>query len=84
MILVYVGGEVVHPEAYSMPAGTTLSAALRQAGGFTEFSHQKAIVVQRGSKRLIVDFRRVRRDMRCDPALQNGDAICVMRETSWR
>ncbi len=84
MILVYINGEVVHPGSYSLPAGSTLSDALHQAGGFTEFGHQRGIEIVRGGKHLRIDFRRVRRDMRQDLILENRDSILVPRGQRFR
>jgi len=81
MISVQVVGEVVRPQSYRLAAGSTISDVLRRAGGFTELGHQRAILLCRGGKTLVIDFRRVRRDMRYDLILEDGDEIFVPRET---
>jgi hypothetical protein len=48
MISVTVDGDVVHPGKYSLPALSGISDAIRQAGGFTEFGHQRAVRLDRG------------------------------------
>jgi len=48
LITVYVEGEVLHPGVYSLPAGSALSDAIRQAGGFTRFTASKVLLVRYG------------------------------------
>ncbi len=79
MVSVEVNGEVVHPQICSLPAGSTISDALRQAGGFSEFGRQSRIELSRGDKRYLIDFRRIRKDMTYDLMLKNGDRIFVPR-----
>lgn len=49
LITVKIGGEVVHPDTYQLPQGTTLLEAVKVAGEFTPFAFPKKIQVsQRG------------------------------------
>jgi hypothetical protein len=85
LISVEVRGEVVHPRNYALPAGSGVSDAVRQAGGFTEYGLQRDISVDRFGgvnhcgKTFAVDFRKVRKNWRYDLILQDGDKIYVPR-----
>lgn|SRR5581483_1535332 len=86
LISVEIRGEVAHPRHYSLPSGSGVSDAVRQAGGFTEYGLQRDISVYRfsgvnhgGKKTFVVDFRKVRKNWRYDLILQDGDKIYVPR-----
>jgi polysaccharide export outer membrane protein len=89
---IFVVGEVKSPGYYPLPEGKsfTLSQALLQAGGFTEFSNRKKVKIIRDDgkpdtkdKTLVVDAEKIfrRGDRTQDISLQDNDMIIV--EESW-
>jgi protein involved in polysaccharide export with SLBB domain len=77
-IVVYVGGEVVHPGAIEATPATRVSEAIRLAGGFTSRSSQRNIEVRGDSNRTadLVRFLRIG-DRDANPTLEGGDRVIV-------
>lgn len=56
---IYIIGEVNKPGKYSLVVPTTVLQALVNAGGFKDFANQKKITVQRGTQRLMFNYKEV-------------------------
>ena len=80
---VYVSGEVRSPGVYRLRSETSLLQLIPMAGGFTEWSNQKKILIIRKEdgkeKRLIVNYKKVVRgnDPSLNILLKPGDTIIV-------
>ncbi len=74
-----VVGTVQRPGNYPLRQPTTVFNALNEAGGFTEFSNQRDIVIIRGDQRLHFNYKDYIKGENVDPniALQSGDTILV-------
>ena len=89
-IVVEIHGDVLQPQAYSLPQGSTVSDAIRRAGGFNELGRQSAVRLDRkgghsrGGKTFVVDMRQVRKDWRNDLVLEEGDSVYVPRAIAIR
>lgn len=76
---VAVAGQVMRPDIYSLPAGTTVSQAVVQAGGVTEAGKMDDVRLTREGRTTEVDLR--------SPAtvsmpVQSGDQILVPARTT--
>lgn len=84
---VYVGGEVNDPGLFDLQEGTTLFAALAEAGGLTDLAHEKQVLLIRRSGDHtpiihVVDVRPLikgKQDAVVDPILQPYDVVFVPR-----
>jgi polysaccharide export outer membrane protein len=52
-------GEILKPGCFNLILPTTVLQALVNAGGFKDFANQKNIIVQRGEKRFVFNYKRV-------------------------
>src|SRR5881296_1371879 len=77
---IFVTGEVTQPGAYQISSLGTAMTALYAAGGVTERSDMRAVVVQRGGKTVatldLYDYL-LRGDTRNDVRLETGDVVFV-------
>src|SRR5437773_2350251 len=77
---IFVTGEVTQPGAYQISSLGTAMTALYAAGGVTERSDMRAVVVQRGGKAVatldLYDYL-LRGDTRNDVRLETGDVVFV-------
>src|SRR2546425_604005 len=77
---IFVTGEVTQPGAYQISSLGTAMTALYAAGGVTERSDMRAVVVQRGGKPVatldLYDYL-LRGDTRNDVRLETGDVVFV-------
>jgi polysaccharide export outer membrane protein len=74
---VTVGGAVRAPQAVDWSADMTLSAAIKRAGGTTEFGSLKKIRILRDGKTAIFNLTRADRDPNQNPKLLPGDEVEV-------
>src|SRR6184192_1440820 len=77
---IFVTGEVTQPGAYQISSLGTAMTALYAAGGVTERSDMRAVLVQRGGKTVatldLYDYL-LRGDTRNDVRLETGDVVFV-------
>jgi hypothetical protein len=71
--VIYVGGEVTHPNRYAWTNGMTLKDALSEAGGLTEFAGRWLKIVHADGS--IEKIRRHEDQLTDNPFLQRGDTI---------
>jgi len=80
---VYVSGEVRTPGVYPLRGETTLLQVIPMAGGFTEWSDQKKVLIIRKEggkdKRIVVNYKKIvsGEDMSYNIILEPGDTIIV-------
>jgi polysaccharide export outer membrane protein len=70
---VTVGGAVRAPQAVDWSADMTLSAAIKRAGGITEFGSLKKIRILRDGKTGVFNLTRAEQDPNQNPKLLPGD-----------
>lgn len=75
----YVGGEVAQPGPENYSGGTTVTAAIQAAGGFTPFASHKVWLYRAGGTRVRVDVDKALKDDTRDPLVYPGDQIKVPR-----
>ncbi len=81
-------GEVAHPGKFELRGGTTLTAALAEAGGFTQQARHSQVVLFRRVTPELAETRVLNvktmlkhRNLQEDPLLQPGDYLFVPRST---
>jgi polysaccharide export outer membrane protein len=74
---VTVGGAVRQPGKQQWSADLTLSSAIDQAGGLTEWGSKKGVRLIRESKVQLHDLRKIEKDPSLDPKLLPADQIVV-------
>lgn len=74
---VFTGGEVRQPNLYLLPAATTVSQAVAQAGGPLPSGRLDRVVVLRDGTRRVLNLTGDRQDLR--ERVQSGDQIMVSR-----
>jgi len=88
--MVHIIGEVVSPNFYSVPDGTSVQELITRAGGLTQFADIKRIrlIHQEGSssedneaKERIIDFSRFRdqTELSANPILKANDVVVIPR-----
>ena len=82
---VVVDGEVVHPGAYPVEDGETLSSLLKRVGGFTDRAYLPAVVFTRESVRLEQQKQAEELAQRMDAELSvRQEAIGALRDEALR
>ncbi|HUE76927.1 MAG TPA: polysaccharide biosynthesis/export family protein [Longimicrobiales bacterium] len=76
---VTVAGHVMRPDIYSVPAGTTVNAAVVQAGGVTESGKMDDVRITRDGNTMEVDLRQ---PTAVRMLVQSGDQILVQARST--
>ena len=74
---VTVGGAVRAPQAVPWSTDMTLSAAIKRAGGTSDFANIKRVRLTRDGKVAVLDLRRADKDPNQNPKLLPGDEVEV-------
>ncbi len=81
--VVYLGGEVKYPGAYSIiKPNETLNNLITRAGGFTDEAFVPGITYKRNGKEVVGDFEKAFSKERTKILLMGGDSIMVPRHPS--
>ena len=76
---VTVGGDVRIPKRVIYTSDLTLTGAINDAGGFTEYAKRGAVRILRGQQVIQVDANAAARNPGADPPLRPGDQVYVPR-----
>lgn len=74
---VFVDGQVEKPGGYLYRDGMTISQAVAQAGGEKGTAKTNSVQLLRGSERIEVNLKRIRRGVEADVVLRPGDQVYV-------
>jgi polysaccharide biosynthesis/export protein VpsN len=76
----YVGGEVRAPGSRTWLSGTTLTKAIQNAGGLTDFAKKDNILLTRANGTQVkVDWKKASQNPKFDPRISPNDNILVFR-----
>ncbi|MFW6152162.1 MAG: polysaccharide biosynthesis/export family protein [Verrucomicrobiota bacterium] len=75
----FVQGEVQRPGKYPLTGETTLSQAVAEAGGATDFGNLKRVDILRGREMLRFNLKRIEAGRQKNPIIEPGDVIKVRR-----
>ncbi len=75
----FVQGEVQRPGKYPLTGETTLSQAVAEAGGATDFGNLKKVDILRGREMLRFNLKRIEAGRQKNPVIEPGDVIKVRR-----
>jgi len=79
--MLYLGGEVKIPGRYPYTNGMTLGSAIKMAKGLTDKASQTKVEITRGTKKLVLDRKRIEATKNKDIKLEPGDRIFVPRKS---
>ncbi len=75
----FVQGEIKRPGKYPLSGETTLSQAVAQAGGATDFGNLKKVDILRGRETLRFNLNEIEKGEEKNPIIEPGDVIRVNR-----
>ncbi len=75
--VVYVAGEVSKPGAITFADGLTVTQALTQAGGPTDFAQLRGAYILRGGEKITINLRRVQSGRDADFSMKPGDQLFI-------
>ncbi|WFB34749.1 polysaccharide biosynthesis/export family protein [Kiritimatiellota bacterium B12222] len=76
----FIGGEVRQAGRFPLVGRVTLSQAIVAAGNFTEWASNEVVLV-RNNEKVIINYKRIRKNPNLDFELLTGDTITVGRST---
>jgi polysaccharide export outer membrane protein len=82
LLRVTIGGEVRDPKPLALRPGTTVSQAVSQAGGLTEFARRDRVRVRRGASEFLVDLTRPGPQYAQMP-IHSGDELLIERRPAF-
>ncbi len=80
LLRVGVGGQVVRPDVYTVPWGTSVTQALSRAGGAGERAALDRVELLSNGVRHVIDLSRPRPEAE-QPRLRSGDTVMVPRRS---
>ncbi len=75
----FVQGEVRRPGKYPLTGETTLSQAIAEAGGVTDFGNLKRVDILRGRNLMRFNLKRIEEGKQKNPIVEPGDVVRVKR-----
>ncbi len=82
--VVFILGEVVHPGMVIWTKGLTLTNAIAEAGGFTDFADKRRLEIRRRTGSVEqYSYRQAVAAGKNTPTLEHGDVVEVRRVFLW-